>query len=809
ILGEILLEPMFLLLLVAAGLYFSLGDFAEAVFLLGSVLVVIGLAFFQERRTQRALEALRELSAPRALVVRDGERVRVAGAQVVRGDLLVLGEGERVAADAVLLEGTLAVDESLLTGESSPAQKLPDAAATAMAQPGEEGPSLFASTLVVRGRGFARVCATGGRTAVGAIGRGLAGAAPQPSPLQRESRRIVRLFGTLAVAFAALLTLLAWRWDGQSPVASLLSGIALAMALLPAEIPMVLTVMLAMGAWRLSQRKVLVRRVQAVEALGGITVLAVDKTGTLTLNRMEVAALQGRAGLAWNAGDSALGAPLHDLAEFAQLATPREPHDPMELAIRAFCARFVADPVWLPADSAPEREYPMTPEILAMTRVYARADPGRHLLATKGAPEAVADLCHLPPADRDAIRRDVEALAARGLRVLAVARGEWRGVGEAPAWPADQHVFDFEFLGLVGLVDPPRPEVPSAVAACRGAGIRVLMMTGDHPATASAIAARVGLPAGEVLTGVQIDAIDDAALTHRLRHVQVCARLQPSHKLRLVRCLQAAGERVGMTGDGVNDAPALAAADVGIAMGGRGTDVAREAAALVLLDDSFASIVEAVRGGRRIRHNLRGAMRFVFAVHVPVVALALGPVLWHWPVLLLPAHIVLLELLIDPACSLLFEAEPAPEGLMRTRPAQSHRSPFAPANAADGLLQGAGLATALLGGTWLLLRQEHPPGSVRAVFLALVAAVGLLALVQLSRDADHRWLPNPWAALPFVALALLLLLAAVSPAARGLLAFGAPDGTMLLAIVLLVLPMGLWLAAVRVLRHSVRRDAPA
>ncbi|OJW38625.1 MAG: ATPase, partial [Rhodanobacter sp. 67-28] len=586
IVGGVLTEPMFLMLLVAGGLYLALGDRAEAAFLLSFVFVVIGITLAQERKTQRALESLRELSAPRALVIRGGEEKRIPGREVVVGDLLVLHEGDRIAADAVLLDGHLDVNESLLTGEAVPVTKLP----------GEDTGQLFASTVATKGVGVAEVRAIVSATAVGRIGQALADTVEPVSGLQQASRRLIRNLTVGGLLLAAAYALLGWLWDGHGLLQSVLAGIALTMAILPEEIPVILTVFLALGAWRISRHKVLTRRVPAVEALGAISVLAVDKTGTLTQNRMQVAELRLVDGSTHDQDAHELPEPFHALVEFAMLATPADPFDPMEKAIQQFGLHWLTDTEHVHAEWAPEFEYALSPEILAMTHVFRGDARGTHLLATKGAPEAVIDLCHLAATDAAAILCQVEGMAERGLRVLGVARGEWHG----EAWPQSQHDFDFRFLGLLGFVDPPRPEVPAAIAECRSAGIRIIMMTGDHPATARAIAREVGLSErAEVVTGVEMAALDDAALRERLHCVDLCARLKPEQKLRLVQLLREGGEVVAMTGDGVNDAPALKAADVGIAMGERGTDVAREAAALVLLDDSFASIVGAIRQGRR------------------------------------------------------------------------------------------------------------------------------------------------------------------------------------------------------------------
>ena len=844
IVRDVVTEPMFLMLLAAGSIYLALGDRGEALFLLGFVFVVIGITLAQERKTQRALESLRDLSAPRALVIRDGQEQRIAGREVVRGDLLVLHEGDRIAADALLIEGQLEVDESLLTGEAVPVAKLPlaqdsqnaQASASAGAPAASAGPpqarpapsgdsaahevasvgAIYASTVVTRGVAVAQVCATAAHTAVGRIGADLAATVEPPSALQQGSRRLVRNLGIGALVLALAQVLLGWWWNSRPLLESLLSGIALAMAILPEEIPVILTVFLALGAWRISHQKVLTRRVTAVEALGAITVLAVDKTGTLTMNRMAVAELASGEQHFRPESASELPEHFHLLAEFAMLATPADPFDPMEKAIQHFGHQWLQGTEHVHDGREPEFEYALSGEILAMTRVFASDEPNVHLLATKGAPEAVADLCHLDAAQQGAIRRQVEAMAERGLRVLGVARGRWKGAapapGQSPLWPQSQHDFDFDFLGLVALADPPRTEVPAALAECRRAGVRVIMMTGDHPATARAIAQQVGLSdRPDVITGAQLEGLDDASLSERLRHVDLCARLKPQHKLRLVQLLRASGEVVAMTGDGVNDAPALKAADVGIAMGERGTDVAREAAALVLLDDSFARIVAAIRQGRRIDSNIRKAVRFVFAVHVPIIGLALVPTLLHWPVLLLPVHIVLLELLIDPACSIVFEAEAEDSDTMARAPRPVSDSPFAAAPLLWSVLQGLGLAAVLLGGqAWLVHQGWHPDQGRTVVFGTLVLCVLLLILAN--RDLSRPALlgvtdPNPW--LWRIAAAMVVLLAAVMGIAwlRHLMGLALPGAQGAVVAGCLLALCLVWLELVRLAGRHQRHTA--
>ncbi|MEO6986587.1 MAG: cation-translocating P-type ATPase [Paralcaligenes sp.] len=813
IVRDVLVEPMFLMLLVAGGIYLTLGDRAEALFLLGFVFVVIGITLVQERKTQRALESLRDLSAPRALVVRDGHEQRVAGRDVVRGDVLVLREGDRIAADAILLSGQLNVDESLLTGEAVPVTKLvsSDAKAANVAfttldgQRDDRTATLFASTVVTRGLGLARVHAIAGATAVGRIGADLAATVEPPSALQEASRKLVGVLGASAVVLAGFLVLLNWWWDGRPVLDSLLAGVALAMAILPEEIPVILTVFLALGAWRISKQHVLTRRVSAIETLGAITVLAVDKTGTLTLNQMAIAELVSADERFTPKGATELPEIFHELTEFAMLATPGDPFDPMEKAIQKFGHHWLAGTEHVHDDRVPAFEYALSSEILAMTRIFASANPTHYLLATKGAPEAVADLCHLNADALEVIRLHVDSMAERGLRVLGVARGRWSGTTVAgPIWPTTQHDFDFEFLGLLGLADPPRPEVPAAVAECRRAGVRLIMMTGDHPATARAIARQVGLSdRPDVITGIEIAALNDTALRNRLKHTDICARLQPKHKLRLVQTLRAAGEVVAMTGDGVNDAPALKGADVGIAMGERGTDVAREAAALVLLDDSFARIVGAMRQGRRIFENIGNASRFVFAVHVPIIGLALVPALMKWPTLLLPVHIVLLELLIDPACSIVFEAEPEASDVMSRPPRARGASPFSRTNLLQGLLQGLGLTAAFLAGYSVLTANGYTVGQNRTViFTSLVLSVLLLILVNRNAILATTDVGNPWVARMALAVALMLILVIGLPGLRQIMGLAVPDIPSLIAIGSLSMLCAGWLVVARRLAGS-------
>lgn len=731
-------EPMFALMLGAGLLYVVLGDLQEGLILLGLVVVVVALTLYQEGKTAHALKALRDMASPKALVLRDGQPVRVAGSAVVVGDVLIVAEGDRIAADAVLAEGTdIKVDESLLTGESAPVHKTPADPATAHSAPeqpgGDELPWLYSGTLVVQGHGQARVIATGARSRMGRIGVALATLKVEATPLQIQTAALVRVLALVAVG-ASLLLMVAFGvmrgdWSG-----AVLAGIALAMALLPQEFTVVLTVLPALGAWRLSKQNVLTRRMTAIETLGATSVLCVDKTGTLTENRMTVAQLtiQAESGSQTLALDystqSTLPDAFHSLVEYSILASVAEPFDPMEKAFHRLGQHFLAGTEHLHRDWTLLQAYGLTPQLRAMSHVWQSVDGPNHVVAAKGAPEAIIDLCHLDAAGRAQVERDVQAMAAQGLRVLGVAQA--RFVGEN--WPEGEHDFDFTYVGLLGLADPLRQEIASAVQECRTAGIRVLMITGDYPVTASAIAVQAGLSGSntpEVLSGDAMATLSDTDLQQRLRTTDVCARVAPEQKLRIVQALQANGEVVAMTGDGVNDAPALKAAHVGVAMGGRGTDVAREAAALVLTDDNFTSIVRAVQLGRRIFDNLRKSMFYILAVHVPIAGLALVPVLMGWPVMLYPLHIAFLELVIDPSCSIVFENEPMEENAMQRPPRNPKTRLVNGKTLLTALLQGAGalacvMAAYVWGSTWLSVE------STRAfVFVTLVGS-NLLLLVS-------------------------------------------------------------------------------
>ena len=732
ILFEVLRQPMFLMLIACGLLYMFLGDHKEALMLMGFVVVIIGITFYQEQKTERALEALRDLSSPRALVIRDGRQQRIAGREVVRDDIMLIAEGDRVPADAVLLTGShINVDESLLTGESVPVRKKAWDGRLEMGRPGgDDQPFIYSGTLIVKGHGIAQVRSTGIRSEIGKIGKALQILEPEDTNLQQQTGKIVRNFAMIGLAMCTMVVVVFGLTRGNW-LQGFLAGITLAMATLPEEFPVVLTVFLALGAWRISQRHVLTRRVPAVEMLGAATVLCTDKTGTLTQNRMTVTHLMiGTELIEVELQQRSLPEAFHELVEFGILATPADPFDPMEKALKEVGGRTLVNTEHLHADWNLIREYPLSEKLLAMSHVWRSTSRQTFLIATKGSPEAIADLCHFDAAQMKAMHKQINQMANLGLRVLGVAKAEFTSMD----LPTEQHDFEFKFLGLLGLADPIRSEVPGAIKECHDAGIRVMMITGDYPGTARNIARQIGLkPLDEIITGAELDAMSDDELRKRIKTTCIFARSVPEQKLRIVAALKANGEVVAMTGDGVNDAPALKAAHIGIAMGGRGTDVARESSALVLVDDNFASIVAAVRLGRRIFDNLKKAMAFIFSVHIPIAGMSLIPVLLGWPLALLPVHILFLELIIDPACTIVFEMEDDEPDIMQRPPRKLETPLFGRSMILSGLIQGLGNLAVVAGVYAFAIYQNLGEGEARMfAFVSLV--IGNLGLIFANRS---------------------------------------------------------------------------
>ncbi|HAR64279.1 MAG TPA: ATPase [Candidatus Margulisbacteria bacterium] len=725
---EVFREPMFILLVTGGIIYFLLGEPQEALLLLSFVFVVMGITIYQERKTEHALEALKELSSPRALVIRCGIQKRIAGREIVREDIMILKEGDRVAADAIVLQETnLLIDESLLTGESVPVRKSAwNGVALTVAPGGDDLPFVYSGSLIIQGQGIAKVTATGTNTEIGKIGKTLESLKPEPTPLQQETGDLVKKIALIGF-FLFLIIVFTYGLVRNDWLNGLLAGITLAMAILPEEFPVVLTIFLALGAWRMSRKNVLTRKITAIETLGSATVLCVDKTGTLTLNRMRIKKIFANNDfydLEMKRNES-LPEQFHELVEYSILASQKDPFDPMEKAIKKLGEYKLSNTPHIHYDWNLIHEYPLSKSLLAMSHVWQSPNGQDYIIASKGAPEAILDLCHLSPSQIDDLSKKISMLANEGLRVIAVAKASFR----KEQLPSQQHAFNFLFLGLIGLEDPIRSSVPEALDECYRAGIRIIMITGDYPATAQNIARQIKLQqATEVITGHELTTMNDSELQNRIKSIGICARVVPEQKLRIVNALKANGEIVAMTGDGINDAPALKASNIGIAMGGRGTDVAREAASLVLLDDDFSSIVAAIRMGRRIFDNLQKAMAYIVSIHIPIAGMSLIPVLVNWPLVLLPVHIAFLQLIIDPTCSIVFEAEPEEKNIMDRPPRKQHEHLFNRNVLVISLLQGLSVLFIILTIFFFSLNSGRGASEARAMTFTtlIIANLGLI-----------------------------------------------------------------------------------
>lgn len=723
---EVIKEPMFILLIACGILYIVLGDLNQGLFLLSTIIIIIFITFYQYQKTEKALNSLKNLSSPRALVIRNGQEIRIPGREVVPDDVVILNEGDRVPADGILIKAVnLTIDESILTGESVPVYKSFEHDTA-----NNINTFVYSGTLVVQGKGYVKIRSIGLHTAFGKIGSSIINIEPQETQLQKEMKAfIIKLF--LIGAIISVLVVGVFYFVRGNFIQSLLYGLAAAMAILPEEFPVVLTIFLALGAWRLSQKNVLTRKSSAIETLGAATVLCSDKTGTITQNKMDV-------GLVYNGHETILKNAFVDkkpsvseILNLAYLASQENSIDPMEKAFKI--AHFFINKN---SDATLEllKEYPTSNTLLAMTRVLKCTQNKKMTVATKGAPEAIFALCKLNKETTEKYLHVVEAFAEEGYRVIAVANA----IQTTSILPASQNDFDFAFQGLIGLKDPIRPEVPQAIKECHDAGVKVIMITGDFPTTAKSVAKQAGMQVDRLITGNDLNLLNDEELKKIISTVNIFARILPEQKLRIVRALQANNEIVAMTGDGVNDAPALKAANIGIAMGSKGTDVAREASSLVLLDDNFASIVSAIRLGRKIYDNLQKAMSYILAIHIPIIGLTLLPAFFSsLPILLMPLHIVILELTIDPICSVAFENEQEEENIMRRKPRNSQKKFFGGNKILESVLQGILLLAMTTIIYFYSIYEGHTNEEVRAIaFSSLVIGNIFLILTNLSKTRN-------------------------------------------------------------------------
>ena len=710
---------MVLLLLVTSTIYFATGNPGDGLFLAAAILLVAAISLYQESRSRNALKALRALTQAKCKAIREGETIEIDNEDIVRGDLLVLEEGGTVPADGRILQANdFSLNESILTGES-----------LSLSKNEQEGQNeVFRGTLVAGGLAIVEVTAVGSATRLGQIGAQMEDIDREKSPLERQIASFVQKMVLLGAGIFVLIWGIHFFRSGDA-LDALLKALTLAMSILPEEIPVAYATFMAMGAWRLMKMGVLVKQVKTVEALGSATVICSDKTGTITQNKMSLARLYPVHADQPRKPDGQLSAGERELLAMAMWSSEPIPFDPMEIALHEAYAQHFTE------DERPSfhmvHEYPLSGKPPMMTHIFENG-AGRRIVAAKGAPEALFEVSELGVEERGQMEKALLDLAEEGFRVLAV------GEALAPdrAFPAKQQEYRFRLLGLVAFYDPPKENIPEVLQDFYTAGLQVKIITGDNARTTGAIARQIGFRHADAsISGDELMEIEDGALEDAVEGKSIFTRMFPEAKLRIIEALKRRGEIVAMTGDGVNDGPALKAAYIGIAMGQKGSEIAKQSASLVLVEDDLSKMVDAIAMGRKIYSNLKKAIRYIISIHIPIILtvflpLALG---WIYPDILSPVHVILLELIMGPTCSIVYENEPMEGNLMEEPPRSAGSSFFKGRELATSILQGLVISAGVLGTYQIAVFQGFGEGVTRAmVFTALISANIFLTFVNRS-----------------------------------------------------------------------------
>ena len=723
---SVLKEPMFILLFVTATIYFLLGEPRDGIIMLIFVVSMITIETVQEWKTDKTLKALKKLSSPKISVIRDGRKCEIDSSELVPDDIMILCEGIKIPADGIVLSTTgLCVDESSLTGESDGKWK--------KKYTGKNQTDYFkdyecyAGTICLQGKAYVKVTKIGKNTEYGKIGNCVLNERPKKTTLEKQTNKLVKICAIIALCLFVLVSVITFfmtKGDFKTRlIEGILSGVTLAMAMIPEEFPVIFTVFLSMGAWRLAKNNSIVKKLPAVETLGAISVLCVDKTGTITKNQMEVTSISYKFDKKTSEQNEL------EIAEVSASASLPNAFDSMELAIWNYAKQKGVE-----LKSELVYSFPFTNETKMMGNVYFNGET--YTLSMKGAPETIIKLCpNLTNDEKIYIENKVKEYSLKGLRVLALAK------------EVSQHEIaslnnrNMQYIGLITFIDPERDDIQKDISTCYKAGIRVLMITGDNGYTASAIARKIGIKnADKFLTGAEIEEMSDDELKKKLKTVNIFSRVIPSHKMRIVKCLQELGEIVAMTGDGVNDAPALKKADIGISMGKRGSEVSREASDLVLLDDNFHTIVSTIKDGRRIYNNIKKAIGYVFTIHIPIALSSLiAPILGisSANLFLLPLHVVLMELLIDPTCSVVLERQPADDDIMDCPPRRVNCNLVSKGLLFKSIMQGIILFIASFGLYYFYFKQANDVQTARSLGL-LTLFLGNILLVNVNAS-DHEY----------------------------------------------------------------------
>ncbi len=654
ILFEMLKEPMLLLLIAVTIIYLFLGEYGEAYFMLAAIIIVSGISFYQDNRSRRALEALEKINQPRSKVIRDSRMISIPTRDIVIGDMLLVAEGDTINADGKIVRSNdFSVNESMLTGEAYSVFK----------SAGAKDDMVYSGTLVVSGLAICEVVQTGKQTKIGQIGESISGIREEATPLQRQIEKFIK-----GMAIAGIIVfLLVWLvnyWESRSLTDSLLKGLTLAMSVLPEEIPVAFTTFMALGSWRLMQLGIIVKKIRIVETLGSATVICLDKTGTITQNQMSLRAVYACASHSLYENDKGYDETGGLVIQYAMWASEPVPFDPMEKALhKAYESSVLHDER---SEYTMLHEYPLEGTPPMMTHLFEN-QAGKRIVAAKGAPEAIIAVSRLTEAESTAMLQQVNALAEKGYRVLGVASSSF----EDNNFPATQQQLPFQLLGFVAFYDPPKPNIRSVLEQFYQAGIAVKIITGDNEVTTRAIAQQAGLKnAGSSMSGAQLLQLTQTGMQEKLMNINIFTRMFPEAKLAAVNALKNNRQIVAMTGDGVNDAPALKAAHIGIAMGNKGTEIAKQAAALILSNDDLLGMVDAIAIGRRIYTNIKKAVQYIISIHIPIILTVSLPLFlgWVYPAIFTPVHVIFLELIMGPTCSVVYENEPMEQNAMHVPP---------------------------------------------------------------------------------------------------------------------------------------------
>ena len=712
---EILCEPMFILLIIASLIYFVLGEPRDGIIMLIFVIAIIMIDIIQEWKTDKTLKALKDLSEPKVKVLRDGKKVEILSSNLVPGDIMFICEGEKIPADGYVLKcNGLCIDESSLTGESVGVFKTTE---------DDNNDSYFKTnycyqgTLVQLGTGVIKVDKIGNNTEYGKIGKSIDSVKELQTPLQVQIDKLVMSCAVVAFILFVLVGIFTFfNLDElelkERIIESIISGITLAMAMIPEEFPVVLTVFLSMGAWRLAKKNSLIKKLPAVETLGAVSVLCVDKTGTITKNQMEVTDVVTKN--------------KEELAYIMTLCCEEETYDSMEHAMFNYASKLkISKKEILKHKTYKNYPFDNDTKIVGAIREYKN----EKVLCVKGSPETVMNLCGIN------MDKEIEEMEKKGLRVIAVAKKIIKKELE------NLTDYKLDFVGLVGLIDPPKDNIEKDIEICNKAGVRVIMITGDNGITASTIAKSIGIKnADNIITGKELEEMTFEELKEKVKKTSIFSRVIPEHKMKIVKALQANNEIVGMTGDGVNDAPALKQANIGIAMGMRGSEVSREASDLVLLDDNFHTIVSTIEDARRIYDNIKKAIGYIFVIHIPIALSSLiGPMIGIEPasLMLLPLHVVLLELVIDPTCSIVLERQPHEANIMNIPPRDAKKPIVDKRILFKSILQGLIIFLSSFITYYLLLNNTGNQALARTMGLLIIVISNIFLVQEISSDYDY------------------------------------------------------------------------